>query len=131
MSDIQTYMETAKERLGTKSDRQLALALGLNPVSIHQWRREISFPSDQTMVRLAEIVGDDPREALLKLAIWRAKDDTTREVHKSILKDWKRSLRNTAAVGVGTAIALSLYAYHDAKVSAQVERDRSDLIYIM
>lgn len=71
MKTIDDYLELAKEKQGLKSDRQLGRALEFKSQSISFWRHRKTIPSDENMVELAKLAGEDPETALLELAYWR------------------------------------------------------------
>ncbi len=72
MPTIDFYTDLAKSRCGFKSDRELCEALGFSSTAVSNWRTKKAWPSDDTMVRLAELAGRDPARALLDLNAWRA-----------------------------------------------------------
>lgn len=91
---ITDYIDAAKARLHTESDRQLSRRFSsLSTVSM--WRAGARHPSQGDMIRLAMLAGIDPVEAVADLGIWKAKDDPTRDVWERILA---MSQRTTAAV---------------------------------
>ena len=72
MLTIDNYCDRAKAQSNIKSDRKLADALGITSPSLSQYRRKRAWPSDNTMVKLAELAGLDPKQGLLYLSTWRA-----------------------------------------------------------
>jgi transcriptional regulator with XRE-family HTH domain len=65
------YLDAARSRQNLPSDRQLAIALGVTPGNISIYRHGKSWPSDNTMYRLAELAGVPVEVALLDLNCWR------------------------------------------------------------
>lgn len=79
------YLDLAIEKQGLKSDRELCRALELKSNTIATGiRRGVYLPSDDTMIKLAELAGEDPDIALLRLNVWRAKTDAARAHYRSI-----------------------------------------------
>lgn len=72
MRKITDYIDMAKERSGVKSDRKLCAMLGMSDMWVHQVKKHRALPSDDTMLKLAEIAGIPPHEALLDLNILRS-----------------------------------------------------------
>ena len=83
MRTIQQYMDQAIERQQLGSDRQLARLLDMSQVNI--WRQGKSLPSEDAMLRLAELAGIDPQVALLELAFMRT-EGPAREAYGELLK---------------------------------------------
>lgn len=81
---VDDYMDAARARAGLRSDRQLAISLGIEPTSACAWRTKRAWPADHQMVRLAELAGADPDVALVDLNIWRTKSEIAREQYSSI-----------------------------------------------
>ena len=71
--DIEYYINRAKRAAGITSDRELGRLMGWSVSVVSQFRRGISYPSDDNMVRLAEAGQEDPREALAVLAASRTR----------------------------------------------------------
>ena len=71
MKSLDWYIDEAKARSGIKSDRELSKFLGLSHVASNYWRQRRSYPTDDTMMRLAEMAHADPQLALIELNAWR------------------------------------------------------------
>ena len=84
MLTIDDYCDTAKQRCRFRSDRVLSKALNVNNSSVSQWRTKRTWPADETMLRLADLAGVDPEQALLDLNAWRAASSTVRSVYERI-----------------------------------------------
>ena len=122
MKNINDYIDLARKKHSLKSDRRLSAALGLSEVAVQRWRAGVSIPSDDTMVKLADMAGISKEQALLELSYWRA-DGEAKSTYKMLLK----RLVPTAAclafiLGSTTSPALS---DNTAKMSHQ----GSDFIY--
>jgi len=72
MKNITDYIDTAIARSGSKSKRKFCELLGVSSSWIVATSRG-TLPTDETMLRLAEIAGVPPHVALLDLNIWRSK----------------------------------------------------------
>jgi len=78
------YINAAKARAGFKSDRALGMALGGSVDLVAAWRNTArKYPSDEKMLRLADMAGIPRDQALLDLADWKA-DETTRATWRLI-----------------------------------------------
>ena len=76
MRTLREYADLAKQRRGFSSDRSLSLALGPTADIISQYLRGRAWPSEEAMLRLAELAEIPGEEALLDLAQWRATAST-------------------------------------------------------
>lgn len=76
MLTIDDYMTRAKDRNGLSSDRQLSAALGISGPTTNFWKSRRTWPSDEVMVRLARLAGEDEQIALLHLSSWRTTGQT-------------------------------------------------------
>ena len=83
---IQDYLDKAKIEQGIKSDRQLALAVGVKSSNISQFRKGTFCPADKTMITIAQLAGEDINIALLRLNIWRSGAAGGAQYYKNILK---------------------------------------------
>lgn len=96
--ELVEYLDAAKARVNIASDSKLALAMGQNPAWVYQVRCGKALPSDESMLRLADLAGVSPDVALLDLQRIRARDPRVRSV-------WANILQRVAV----TAAALALY----------------------
>ena len=71
MRSIDDYLDAAKQRQGVSSDTKLGKLIGVSSPVMSGMRTRRNWPSDPTMVRIAELAGVDPAEALIDLSIWR------------------------------------------------------------
>ncbi|MEG3638869.1 helix-turn-helix domain-containing protein [Magnetococcus sp. PR-3] len=98
MKTIDMYCDLAIKRQGLKNDTALANEIGIGRAAISQWRTKRTVPSDETMIKLAELAKEDPELALLHLAMWR----TEGEAHLV----WQRILKGISAAGLAFMMAL-------------------------
>ena len=85
MHNIDYYIDLAKEKTGVKSDIKLGKLLGFKTSAVSYWRTGRSWPSDTTMIKLADLAGIPKEQALLELAYWRSEGET-QEVYKGLIK---------------------------------------------
>jgi len=83
MKTIDDYIDLAIAKRNYKSDRQLGVALGFKSNTVNQWRTKRAWPSDEAMVRLADLCFEEKEQALLDLNIWRTQGKA-REYYKHI-----------------------------------------------
>ena len=82
---VEFYIDRAIERSGATSDRKLCELLDISHNAVMYYRNGRSIPSDDTMVRLAQICGIDPAIALTDLNIWKT-DGLAQKAYRDILK---------------------------------------------
>lgn len=68
------YASSAIKRFGLRGHNALARELGLDKSSISQFKSGKALPSEDTMIKLAELAGLPKEEALIDLNLWRSKD---------------------------------------------------------
>lgn len=83
MTDLAHYLDLAKARQDLKSDRQLDQAIGAKGCNTFVYRKGRAWPSDETMIKIARLAGEDAHAALVDLAIWRS-GDAARVIWKEI-----------------------------------------------
>ena len=69
---IDDFLDAAREIHDIPSDRELASRLNVAPTAVNHWRKGRAWPSDTAMIRLADLSGEEPTEALLWLNYWRS-----------------------------------------------------------
>lgn len=72
MNSIDDYIDSALEKIGSKSDRELCRRLNLSLMQVCYWRNRKSLPTDETMAKLASLSGKNVEFALINLNWWRA-----------------------------------------------------------
>jgi len=106
MRTIPELLDMAKKRNGIRSDRKLAVELGLTGIT--PYRTKGVIPDDTTAYRLAGLCGLDPREVLLTCHILRmrqvADGKPVEQVYRGLLRIVKKS---AAGIAVAAALALS------------------------
>jgi len=111
MRTVDDYVDAARAALKITSDRELSRRLSLSPASVNQWRTKRSWPADTTMIRLAELAGVDPAEALLELNQWRSDSATVRDVYDRIA-------HRLAATAASIIVAFGVAGYRTAEAGA-------------
>ena len=74
MKNFNCYAEKAIERHGLTGYNNLARELNMNKATLSFFRSGKALPSDDTMIKLAELAGLPKEEALIDLNLWRSKD---------------------------------------------------------
>jgi len=72
---ITELMDKAKRVSNLPSDNALKRALGLFGPSTTYWRKGVGFPSETSIVRLAELAGENPEIWLIRLRIEKAEPE--------------------------------------------------------
>ncbi|OPZ78977.1 MAG: helix-turn-helix protein [Alphaproteobacteria bacterium ADurb.Bin438] len=80
MRNIEDYMNLAKRKQKITSNNKLGEAIGINSNSISMINRGFSLPTDENMIKLAELAGVPLEEAMIDLNIWRAERDNKPKV---------------------------------------------------
>lgn len=80
--NLDWYLDEARRRAELDSDRKLSARLDLSGPAINQMRTARTWPSDPTMVLIADLAGVPAEEALLDLNQWRCKDPAARAVYE-------------------------------------------------
>lgn len=60
---------------GSVNQSSLCRKLGISTASFSEWKGGRSYPSDTTMIKLAELCKIDPVEALALLNLWRCNEE--------------------------------------------------------
>ncbi len=85
--EFKDYSIKAISRFGLAGNNALARELGLDKSSVSQFINGKAVPSEETMIKLAELAGLPKEEALIDLNLWRSKNDPKRhEIWQRISK---------------------------------------------
>ncbi len=106
--NIDDYVDAALKAGDFPSERQLSIFLGFGPDAICTYRTKRAWPSDDTMIRLAEIAGADPEQALLDLNLWRATSGRVKATYARIaakLSDVSRRMAQVLVLVGGSSAA--------------------------
>jgi hypothetical protein len=83
--ELVEIFDAAKRRANIDSDTRLGLAIGQSHSWVYQVRSGKALPSDDAMVRLADLAGINPDIALLELQRIRARDPRIKSLWANIL----------------------------------------------
>ena len=83
--ELGDFLDLCKERTNTVTDSNLARKIDVTRSSIALYRKGASFPSDNTMFRIAVRSKLNPNECLLLLNVWRTENEA-RQTYKMLLK---------------------------------------------
>ncbi|MBR1945198.1 MAG: hypothetical protein IJ846_02755 [Alphaproteobacteria bacterium] len=84
MRSFKDYVSEAQKKQGIPSNNKLASALGITPSGMSVLYKGKSLPTDETMIKLADLAGIPEEEALVDLSIWRAQTPKTKQVWEKI-----------------------------------------------
>lgn len=84
MKNFNDYMTLAIGRQKLASNNKLAKELGITSASISVLNQGKALPSEETMIKLAELAGLPKEEALIDLNLWRSKNNP------EVQKIWQR-----------------------------------------
>lgn len=102
------YMDDAVRNQGLKNYSELAVRLKLTHAAMSQYKKGVNWPSESTMIRLAEMGKNDVNLALLQLREWSAKDAAS----KSVWKNLKRSLQAAAVLSIMGFMSLNTAGFN-------------------
>lgn len=91
MRSISDYLDTAKAISGIESDTQLAARLGVSQPQIAKYRKGFVFPTDATMVRIADLGHLDAPLALLQLNLWRS-EKVCQPLYHEVVRAWQHKI---------------------------------------
>lgn len=77
---IENYFNLAKAKNNISSSRKLAKTLGLTQAAVFCYEQKRALPSDETMLKIADLAGVKPEDALIDVNIWR--NETNPEICK-------------------------------------------------
>lgn len=81
---INDYINIAINRLHLKSQNELARELNISTAYMANLKTLKRLPSEETMLKLADLAGIEKEKALIDLNLWNAKNDAAR------LEVWQR-----------------------------------------
>ncbi len=86
MKTISDYIEAAKNRQGFVTDADLDYALGFKRGMICRFRKETVYPTEQTMIKIADMADISIQQALLELSYWKA-DGAAKVAYEQIIQN--------------------------------------------
>lgn len=72
MSAVNNLLDKYREACSLTSDSAAADSLGIKRQALHQWRKGLSWPSEDHIVEMATKIGDAPEKWLVSVSIDRA-----------------------------------------------------------
>lgn len=84
MRTIDQYLDAARSAGELPSDRQLSMAVGVNPGAVNEYRTKRAWPDDATMLKIAELAKLPTDQALIDLNIWRSKNSDVIALYRKI-----------------------------------------------
>lgn len=123
---LDDYLDAAIERTGLKSGRDLCKHLGLSSSVASFWRTRRTWPRDDVMVRIAELAGEDPTQALLDLNSWRTEGEA-----RAIYEELARKIAGTAATLAAALLAGHLYVSDAQAKTAPTLSSDSATVFIL
>jgi plasmid maintenance system antidote protein VapI len=77
-------LDTLSASLGDASDYAVAKALGVTRATVSKWRTGVGAMSDETAIRAAKILNQDPSTLILIMAEDRARTPTVKAFYRQI-----------------------------------------------
>ncbi len=116
MPSLNEYLDAAKTAQGLSSDRQLNTMLGYKSNTISFFRTGKAFPSDEVMLKIAEMGKRDQTLALLDLNCWRT-SEKSRSFYAKIREMVEKSALTAAAVAILAPSAFAGTAHEQVNIS--------------
>lgn len=101
MRTFQDYVSEAQQKNDIHSLSKLAQMIGISKNSMSVMYKKQTLPGEATILKLAELAGIPPEEALIDLQIWKAKSPEAKSI-------WER-MRNMI---ISLCIALFVITYN-------------------
>mgnify|MGYP000274788659 CR=1 FL=1 len=100
MRNFQDYISEAQKKQNLYSLSKIAQKIGISANSVSVMYKNKTLPSEETLIKIADLAGIPREEALLDLSIWSAKSDDAKKTWEKI-----RTLLNTAALTLALLIS--------------------------
>lgn len=95
------YVEKAKKKQNYKTKQEVANKLGMKTGSLIDFEKGRAFPSQDTIISLANLAGISPEQALIDFNLWKTKDKPN--AHKV----WLRLSKMIGCLILSTLISLA------------------------
>ncbi len=125
MREFNDYMTLAIDRQKLKSNNHLARELNLTTGAISILHQGKSLPSEDTMIKLAELAGLPKEEALIDLNLWRSKNNP------ELNKIWQRLAKMIGLLFFFYLFSPSNSNACNPQTSQTMLSDNASSIYIM
>ncbi len=110
MKSFNDYTQKAIRRYGLAGQNALASEIGVNKSALSQMNTGKILPSEETMIKLAELAGMPKEEALIDLNLWRSKNNP--ELNK-IWQRLSKMIGLSLLSWLSSSIFTSAYAAYD------------------
>jgi hypothetical protein len=84
MRTFQDYVSEAQQKNDIHSLSKLAQMIGISKNSMSVMYKKQTLPGETTILKLAELAGIPPEEALIDLQIWKAKSPEAKSVWEKL-----------------------------------------------
>jgi len=101
MKNTVDYLNNAKKKLGIKSDRQLAIWMGVGTPTLSQYQSGKRIIDDYAAAKIAEALNIDEMEVIAVANIEREKTEERRTY-------WRKVFARHAGTGVAACLVLSI-----------------------
>lgn len=115
METLDEIINEAIKRLDKQNDSQLAKAIGVTHVTIHNWRTRRSTPDNYAIVQLAKLLGRSPMEILGIIEAEKAKSEERKEYWQDFLAGLLDTTKKSGAI---VALMFASYTTGIQKVEA-------------
>ena len=109
MRNFQDYISEAQKKQNLYSLSKIAQKIGISANSVSVMYKNKTLPSEETLIKIADLAGIPREEALLDLSIWSAKSDDAKSTWKKI-----REMLKTAALVLTFASFYPLPTYQQS-----------------
>lgn len=87
----QEFFSRAQLKTGSINQSSLARKIGIGRSSLSMFKSGTARPSEETMLKIAKLTGDDPVEVIILWNLWRCNDDA-RAVYETLLSRVSKTL---------------------------------------
>lgn len=109
MRNFQDYISEAQKKQNLYSLSKIAQKIGISANSVSVMYKNKTLPSEETLIKIADLAGIPREEALLDLSIWSAKSDDAKSTWEKI-----REMLKTAALVLTFASLYPLPTYQQS-----------------
>jgi transcriptional regulator with XRE-family HTH domain len=100
MNKLRVYIDNIKVKADIKSDRQLAIKIGIDPSYLCEIIKGTKMPSDKHCIKLAEIAGEEPEKVILFIHACNAK--------KEAQPIWNGLLKKVVGIALNLTLVFSI-----------------------
>ena len=88
MRNFQDYISEAQKKQNLYSLSKIAQKIGISANSVSVMYKNKTLPSEETLIKIADLAGIPREEALLDLSIWSAKSEDAKSTWEKIRKEY-------------------------------------------